>query len=326
MLFSALTSATNTQAAMVVGSGASLATSGSGTIAATSSAALTVSGQTGQLTFTGLASTNRAKTVRDAADTILELGGTYTPSGIWNWTSATVTWPTLNQNTTGSAGSVAAANITGTTLASGVTGSSLTSVGTLTGLTVSGQTTISANGAASTSPLQLTGTWLTGGTGTTNFPALYINASGASAPSSFSTNGVGLGFNAPSGFSGTWIECHTNGGASVFTVSSSGSINTSGQLFTSGGGGTLSGTTAGTVTYKQPLGGSSGKIFLANFAGYENNTVTNQTITYGIAFTNGPAIAVNTTGLTITTTASVLTITAPNNTTTYSGQLVIIGF
>ena len=42
----------------------------------------------------------------------------------------------------GSAGSVAAANITGTTLASGVTASSLTSVGTLSTLTVSGALSI----------------------------------------------------------------------------------------------------------------------------------------------------------------------------------------
>jgi hypothetical protein len=51
---------------------------------------------------------------------------------------ANCTFPTLNQNTTGSAGSVAAANITGTTLAAGVTGSSLTSVGTITSGTWSG--------------------------------------------------------------------------------------------------------------------------------------------------------------------------------------------
>ena len=42
----------------------------------------------------------------------------------------------------GSAGSVAAANLTGVTLASGVTGSSLTSVGTLNGVTVGGDITI----------------------------------------------------------------------------------------------------------------------------------------------------------------------------------------
>jgi hypothetical protein len=72
-----------------------------------SAASLSISGQTGLLTFTGITSTNRIKTVRDADDTILELGGSYTPSGTWNWTTATVTWPTFNQNTTGSAGSVA---------------------------------------------------------------------------------------------------------------------------------------------------------------------------------------------------------------------------
>lgn len=68
-----------------------------------SAASLSISGQTGLLTFTGLTSTNRDKTVRDAADTILELGGSYTPTGTWNWTTATVTWPTFNQNTTGTA-------------------------------------------------------------------------------------------------------------------------------------------------------------------------------------------------------------------------------
>jgi hypothetical protein len=59
---------------------------------------------TGKTTITGpAAGTTRAKTVRDADDTVLELGGSYTPSGTWNWGSASVTWPTFNQNTTGSA-------------------------------------------------------------------------------------------------------------------------------------------------------------------------------------------------------------------------------
>jgi hypothetical protein len=49
-----------------------------------SSASLSISGQTGLLTFTGLTSTNRAKTVRDAADTILELGGSYSPTGTFS--------------------------------------------------------------------------------------------------------------------------------------------------------------------------------------------------------------------------------------------------
>lgn len=53
-----------------------------------SAASNSISGQTGLLTFTGLASTNRAKTVRDAADTLIELGGSYTPTGVWTMTNA----------------------------------------------------------------------------------------------------------------------------------------------------------------------------------------------------------------------------------------------
>lgn len=80
-----------------------------------SAASLSISGQTGLLSFTGLASTNRIKTVRDAADTLLELGGSYTPTGTWVWTSASVTWPTFNQNTTGNAATANnAVNLSGT--------------------------------------------------------------------------------------------------------------------------------------------------------------------------------------------------------------------
>lgn len=64
-----------------------------------SAASLSVSGQTGLVTLTGLASTNRAKTVRDAADTILELGGSYTPTG--TWTNLTLVTPALGTPASG---------------------------------------------------------------------------------------------------------------------------------------------------------------------------------------------------------------------------------
>lgn len=74
---------------------------------------------TGLMTITGpAAGETRAKTIRDANDTLLELGGSYTPTGTWNWTSATATWPTFNQSTSGNA-----ANVTGTVaIANGGTG------------------------------------------------------------------------------------------------------------------------------------------------------------------------------------------------------------
>ena len=64
-----------------------------------SAASLSVTGQTGLFTVVGLTSTNRAKTVRDAADTILELGGSYTPTG--TWTSLTMVTPVLGTPTSG---------------------------------------------------------------------------------------------------------------------------------------------------------------------------------------------------------------------------------
>ena len=84
------------------------------------------SSSTGQMSITGpSAGTTRSKTIRDADDTILELGGNYTPTGTWNWASITGTWPTFNQNTTGTA-----ANVTGTSNATLTSLSALTSVGT----------------------------------------------------------------------------------------------------------------------------------------------------------------------------------------------------
>lgn len=79
-----------------------------------SAAALSVSGQTGLVTLTGTASTNRTKTVRDAADTILELGGSYTPTG--TWTSLTMVTPVLGTPTSGvltNCTSIPAAQLTG---------------------------------------------------------------------------------------------------------------------------------------------------------------------------------------------------------------------
>ena len=85
----------------------------------------------------------------------------------------------------------------------------------------------------------------------------------------------------------------------------------------------LAGTTAGTITPYQVEAGTIKKVVLIA-SGYENDTTTAQTITYAPAFTNVPVIT-NNTGLTLTTTATVLTIGAPDSTTTYSGTIGIEG-
>lgn len=55
--------------------------------------------------------------------------------------------------------------------------------------------TISVNGAASKSPLLLSGVIMTGGTGTTNFPNLLIQPTGATAATTWSTSGTAIGIN-----------------------------------------------------------------------------------------------------------------------------------
>ena len=74
-----------------------------------------------------------------------------------------------------------------------------------------------------------------------------------------------------------------------------------------------------------PEQGSSTKRVLAYFKDYENDTTTNQTITFPTAYTYTPAVATNTTGLTVSASTTALTITAPNSTTTYSGVVEVVG-
>lgn len=90
---------------------------------------------------------------------------------------------------------------------------------------MTGGQTFSKAGAASVSPVLLTGSVFVGGTGTTNLPYLYLNH-GNSAPTTWGTSGTVMGINAPSSFAGNLIDLHVNGGASVFSVTSSGAVST----------------------------------------------------------------------------------------------------
>ncbi len=90
---------------------------------------------------------------------------------------------------------------------------------------------------------------------------------------------------------------------------------------------TITGTTAGSIILYQNLAatGQTNEVY-AFVSGYENDTTTNQTGTYSIPFvTVAPDIAENTSGLTISTTGTVLTITAPDATTIYNGFISIKG-
>lgn len=88
----------------------------------------------------------------------------------------------------------------------------------------------------------------------------------------------------------------------------------------------LAGTTAGTLYYVEPFTLGNYKKVIVNVSGYENDTTTNQNITYPTAFATVAAVTSNTSGLTVSTTITTLTITAPDSTTVYNGVITIEGY
>lgn len=94
--------------------------------------------------------------------------------------------------------------------------------------TFAGQTVGSLNGAASTPPLTLTGSWFTGGSGTTTKPQLLIEPSTATS-TGWQTSGTGLGVNAASGFGGYLLDLQLNG-VNKFFVNASGDVSSVGSV------------------------------------------------------------------------------------------------
>lgn len=90
---------------------------------------------------------------------------------------------------------------------------------TLAANTFTGAQVISANGAASTPALSLTGTIFTGGSATTTKPQLLIEPSGTTS-TNWSANGTLLGLNAPAGFTGSVAAGQINA-VNVFDFKSS---------------------------------------------------------------------------------------------------------
>lgn len=87
---------------------------------------------------------------------------------------------------------------------------------------------------------------------------------------------------------------------------------------------TVSGTTAGTI-YWQETTDYPRKVVTCVFDGYENDTATDQSLTFPVSFGVSATVSTNTTGLTLSASTTVLTITAPDNTDTYSGVVEVIG-
>jgi len=88
---------------------------------------------------------------------------------------------------------------------------------------------------------------------------------------------------------------------------------------------TLTGTSAGSIVWSQPLQGSALKLVVLYASGYENTTTTAQSITFTKAFTNTPAVIVNTTGMSITVSTTGVTLPA-SMTAAASGWIIIGGY
>lgn len=87
-----------------------------------------------------------------------------------------------------------------------------------------------------------------------------------------------------------------------------------------------SGTTAGNISFLLTEYSSNLKKYVITFSGYENDTTTNQTISFPVQFSSYAVITGNNTGLTISASTTGITITSPNSTTTYSGIVIVEGY
>ena len=201
--------------AVVIASSGNYVASGTATAPTGGGSGTVNSGTSGQVAYygsTGTAVSGAANATLSAGALTLGASGTVGSVTMGNATSGTLTL----EPTTGALGTITVlipAN-SGTLALTDLT------------QTFSGKLGFSATGAASSSAATWSGTPYSAGNGTTNYPLSYMNNS-ATAPTTWSTSGTYLGINAASGFVGSFVDFHVNGGASVAKVSYAGALTVS---------------------------------------------------------------------------------------------------
>lgn len=102
--------------------------------------------------------------------------------------------------------------------------------------TWTGAHAFSKAGAASLPAVILIGAILTGGTGTTNLPHFFIQPTGTTAQTNWSTSGTYIGINAPNAFAGNFIHIQRVSNVDLFKVDNAGAVTaTSSITLTSNG-------------------------------------------------------------------------------------------
>lgn len=191
-------------------------------------------GTSGQIAIYGAANTVTGNTrLTDNGTTLAYSGAGGISSPILTSTVAIGTAPLVVTSTTvvanlnvsllGGATFAAPGTIGGTTAAAATF-----TTATVTTLTASGVISTSLSPAVSQSAVLVSGAPQTAGSGTTNFPLVYIND--GSAPSTFNAAGTVLGINAPSGFAGSMLDFHVNGGGLTTRIGYNGIITTIGAI------------------------------------------------------------------------------------------------
>lgn len=161
------------------------------------------------------------------------------------------------------------------------TSTGVTNTGTI---TTTGAETNSAAGAASTPAKLFSGALFTGGSGTTNFPHIFYQPSGATAVTDWNTTGgTFMGGNFASGFSGNIFDFRTNGAASTSPI----------FRYTSAGVMTLP--AAGVISFstRSRIDSSANGLLTLNNSSASGFTRLN----FGGTTSSFPALAVNGTGL-----------------------------
>lgn len=113
--------------------------------------------------------------------------------------------------------------------------------------TYGSSTTFNYAPGASSSEIYANTNPYSGGSGSTTQPLWYFTT-GATAPTTWSTGGTYIGWNAASTFTGNWLDFHVNGGASVFSINYQGNVT----------GGTYNGTTIPSSATLLTSGGALG--------------------------------------------------------------------
>jgi len=201
-----------------------------------------------------------------------------------------------NWHTLGNAGTVQANNFIGTTDAIGL--SLRTNNTERFKIDALGSISLPISGVTASLPMfTMTGTWFTGGTGTTTKPHLLVEPSGATS-TAWSTAGTGIGVNAALGFTGNLIDLKTNNTSNFYVTGAgtgvfAGGVQVNGNInfSTMSGGTTISnnGVFTGSNNTVFTIGGTTANtqsIFnvtksftssgVTTFTGYEFGSIINQ--------------------------------------------------